>query len=69
MASALPNRPAGRVGVLVAARPIAHHTLHFTPIGSSWITQVERWFGFLADQKVRGGPRRSMRSLEAVIHE
>jgi transposase len=21
--------------------------LHFTPTGSSWINQVERWFGFL----------------------
>ncbi len=25
--------------------------IHFTPTDSSWINQVERWFGFLADQK------------------
>jgi transposase len=24
--------------------------LHFTPTGSSWINQVERWFGYLTDQ-------------------
>jgi hypothetical protein len=26
--------------------------LHFTPTGSSWINQVERWFGFLTDQMI-----------------
>jgi hypothetical protein len=24
--------------------------MHFTPTGSSWINQVERWFGLLTDQ-------------------
>ncbi|WP_393101728.1 IS630 family transposase [Streptomyces sp. LN325] len=41
--------------------------LHFTPTGSSWINQVERWFGFLADQKIRRGAHKSVRSLEADI--
>jgi hypothetical protein len=29
--------------------------LPFTPTGSSWINQVERWFGFLTDQLLQRG--------------
>ncbi|TVZ76311.1 DDE superfamily endonuclease [Streptomyces sp. BK340] len=29
--------------------------LHFTPTGSSWINQVERWFGYLAHRMIRRG--------------
>ena len=28
---------------------------HFTPTGSSWINQVERWFGLLTDKLIRRG--------------
>jgi transposase len=38
--------------------------LHFTPTGSSWINQVERWFGFLTDQMIRRGVHTSVQSLE-----
>jgi transposase len=41
--------------------------LHFTPTGSSWINQVERWFAFLTDQKIRRGAHKSVQSLEADI--
>nr|WTB09253.1 IS630 family transposase [Streptomyces antimycoticus] len=41
--------------------------MHFTPTGSSWINQVERWFGFLADQKIRRGAHKSVQTLEADI--
>ena len=41
--------------------------MHFTPTGSSWINQVERWFGFLADQKIRRGTHKSVQALEADI--
>jgi transposase len=41
--------------------------MHFTPTGSSWINQVERWFGFLTDQMIRRGAHRSVQSLEADI--
>ena len=41
--------------------------LHFTPTGSSWINQVERWFGFLTDQKIRRGVHKSVPALEAGI--
>jgi transposase len=41
--------------------------MHFTPTGTSWINQVERWFGFLADQMIRRGAHNSVRALEADI--
>ena len=41
--------------------------VHFTPTGSSWINQVERWFGYLTDQKIRRGVHKSVQSLEADI--
>jgi transposase len=43
--------------------------MHFTPTGSSWINQVERWFGFLADQKIRRGAHKSVQALEADIRD
>src|ERR1019366_8907072 len=41
--------------------------MHFTPTGSSWINQVERWFGFLTDQMIRRGVHKSVQALEADI--
>jgi len=41
--------------------------LHFTPTGSSWINQVERWFGYLTAQKIRRGVHKSVQALEAGI--
>ena len=41
--------------------------LHFTPTGSSWINQVERWFGFLTAQIIRRGVHNSVPALEADI--
>jgi hypothetical protein len=41
--------------------------MRFTPTGSSWINQVERWFGLLADQKLRRGANKSVQTLEADI--
>jgi transposase len=41
--------------------------LHFTPTGSSWINQVERWFGFLTDQMIRRGVHKSVQALETDI--
>jgi transposase len=41
--------------------------VHFTPTGSSWINQVERWFGFLTDQLLRRGVHKSVQALEADI--
>jgi transposase len=51
----------------LAAHPRFH--LHFTPTGSSWINQVERWFGFLTDQMIRRGVHKSVVALEKDIRE
>jgi transposase len=49
----------------LARRP--RFTIHFTPAGSSWINQVERWFGYLTDQLLRRGVHKSVQALEADI--
>ena len=43
--------------------------LHFTPTGSSWINQVERWFGYLTSQRIRRGVHKSVQALEADIRD
>jgi transposase len=43
--------------------------LHFTPTGSSWINQVERWFGYLTDQMIRRGVHTSVQALENDIRD
>ena len=43
--------------------------MHFTPTGSSWINQVERWFGLLTDKKIRRGNHTSVHALEADIRD
>jgi hypothetical protein len=34
--------------------------MHFTPSSSSWINQVERWFGFVTDQLIGRGSQSSV---------
>ena len=34
-----------------------------------WINQVERWFGYLTDQKIRRGVHKSVQALEADIRD
>ncbi|MGW6413327.1 IS630 family transposase [Streptomyces vinaceus] len=41
--------------------------IHFTPTGSSWMNQVERWFGLLTDKLIRRGVHTSVKSLEDDI--
>ena len=41
--------------------------VHFTPTGSSWMNQVERWFGLLTDKLVRRGVHTSVKALEHDI--
>ena len=49
----------------LAKHPRFH--MHFTPTGSSWLNQVERWFGFLTDQLLRRGVHKSVAALEKDI--
>jgi transposase len=41
--------------------------MHFTPAGSSWINQVERWSGFLTSQMIRRAAHKSVQALESGI--
>jgi transposase-like protein/transposase len=43
--------------------------LHFTPTGSSWINQVERWFGLLTDQLLKRGVHKSVTALEKDVRD
>ena len=51
----------------LARHPRFH--LHFTPTSSSWINQVERWFGLLTEQKIKRGAHQSVRALEDDIRD
>ena len=41
--------------------------VHFTPTGSSWVNQVERFFGLITDKLIRRGVHTSVAALEADI--
>jgi transposase len=43
--------------------------VHFTPTGSSWMNQVERWFGLLTDKLIRRGVHTSVHALENDIRD
>jgi hypothetical protein len=43
--------------------------VHFTPTGSSWINQAERWFGLLTDRLIHRGVHTSVQALENDIRE
>ncbi|PWI05648.1 IS630 family transposase [Streptomyces sp. NWU339] len=51
----------------LARHPRFH--VHFTPTGSSWINQVERWFGLLTDRLIRRGVHTSVKALENDIRD
>lgn len=43
-------------------------TFHFTPTGSSWLNQVEIWFGIITKQAIRRGTFTSLRQLINTIN-
>jgi transposase len=49
------------------AHPRFH--MHFTPTSSSWLNQVERWFGLLTDKQIRRGVHKNVRALEKDIRD
>lgn len=55
-----------KVRAWLAARPRFH--LHFTPTYSSWLNQVERWFGLITQQAIRRGSFKSVQELIAKIN-
>src|SRR6266516_6910061 len=58
------HKPPAITGWL-ARHPRFH--MRITPTSSSWINQVERWFGFITDQMIRRGTHKSVQALEADI--
>ena len=46
----------------LARHPRFH--VHFTPTGSSWVNQVERWFSFLTTQLLQRSAHKSVQALE-----
>jgi len=51
----------------LAAHPRFH--MHFTPTYSSWLNEVERWFGLLTDRQLRRGVHKSVAALEKSIRD
>lgn len=51
----------------LARRPRFH--VRFTPTGSSWINQVERWFGLLTNQMIRRSVHKSVQALKTDIRK
>jgi transposase len=49
----------------LARRPRWH--VHLTPTSSSWLNQVERFFGLLTERQIRRGIHRSVADLHAAI--
>jgi transposase len=46
-----------------------HVRFHFTPKGSSWINQIETWFGIITRQSVRRGTFTSVKVLISQIRD
>ncbi|MDJ0347672.1 IS630 family transposase [Streptomyces sp. H10-C2] len=46
-----------------------HVHFHFTPVGSSWINQIETWFGLLTRQSIRRGTFASVNVLITQIRD
>ena len=46
-----------------------HVHFHFTPVGSSWINQIEIWFGIITRQSIRRGTFTSVKVLIKQIRD
>ena len=46
-----------------------HIHFHFTPVGSSWINQIETWFGIITRQSIRRGTFSSVKALIKQIRD
>lgn len=54
-----------KVKAWLARRPRYH--IHYTPTYSSWLNQVERWFGLITQQAIRRGSFRNVAELVQKI--
>ena len=46
-----------------------HVYFHFTPVGSSWLNQIETWFGIITRQSIRRGTFSSVQALIKQIRD
>ena len=46
-----------------------HVSFHFTPVGSSWMNQIETWFGIITRQAIRRGTFTSVKILIKQIRD
>src|ERR1700729_545328 len=53
-----------KVRTWLAQRP--RYQIHYTPTYSSWLNQVERWFGLITQRAIRRG---SFRSVQELVHK
>ncbi|MER6351213.1 IS630 family transposase [Streptomyces sp. NPDC001634] len=51
----------------LAKNPDVH--FHFTPVGSSWLNQIETWFGIITRQSIRRGTFSSVHVLIKQIRD
>jgi transposase len=60
-----------RAAVARWLKPQKRHRFHFhfTPTSSSWLNQVERWFGFITERMIRRGTFRRVEELEHAIYQ
>src|SRR5262252_5718214 len=56
-----------RCALGLAQRPRFH--MHYTPTYSSWLNQVERWFGLITQRAIRRGSFRSVKELVQKIDD
>jgi putative transposase len=54
-----------KVRTWLAQRP--RYQVHYTPTYSSWLNQVERWFGIITQRAIRRGSFRSVKELVQKI--
>ena len=62
----LSTHSGAEVDAWLAAHPKV--SLHFTPVGSSWLNQIEIWFGIITRQAIRRGSFGSLRILIDAIN-
>src|SRR5258705_4860611 len=56
-----------RYSIACSASEHRRFHMHFTPTSSSWINQVERFFGRITTDRIRRGVFKSVAELEATI--
>ena len=56
-------------GVMAWLARNPHVHFHFTPVGSSWINQIETWFGIITRQSIRRGTFTSVTVLVKQIRD